>query len=330
MCENSYGIDLKGMTVSQEMTTPSRPGKKPRAVWIVRGTTGAHTALLKSLGGRLYHGSWSFWEDPSESLAEALAAGAEPTFAEVYAQEQEALRERRLARADRLEDWAGSATKKSEAHYKVVRQTGDMIPLGQPILVDHYSAPRHRRDIGRMDSNMRKSVENADKAANHLGKAARLRHMAEDAPKSPTYINNRIQEAKTQIGILERALQGKSYVHSAPREISAEARARYEGLLALEREKLTYWQERLEESGGARFSKANIAKGDNVKIRGSWEKVARANPTTVSVVTGYSWTMKYAYAEIQDHQPAGTEAKPAGDEAQAQGSESQGEGSESR
>lgn len=36
-----------------------------------------------------------------------------------------------------------------------------------------------------------------------------------------------------------------------------------------------------------------------MEIRGSWYEVVRANPKTVSVTTGYSWTRTAPYAEIE-------------------------------
>jgi hypothetical protein len=43
-----------------------------------------------------------------------------------------------------------------------------------------------------------------------------------------------------------------------------------------------------------------VQKGDHVKIRDAWDRVARVNPKTVSVETDYMWTRTAPYAEIQD------------------------------
>jgi hypothetical protein len=58
----------------------------------------------------------------------------------------------------------------ADSHYRAFRSTADMIPLGQPILVGHYSEKRHRRDIKRMRSNMDKSCESANTAKHYEGK----------------------------------------------------------------------------------------------------------------------------------------------------------------
>ncbi|WP_198418979.1 hypothetical protein [Cryobacterium sp. TMT3-29-2] len=57
------------------------------------------------------------------------------------------------------------------------------------------------------------------------------------------------------------------------------------------------------ESGTATgYDRSTVKKGDRVKIRGQWREVVRANPKTVSVSTGYTWTDTAPYAEIQQHQ----------------------------
>lgn len=81
-----------------------------------------------------------------------------------YETKQEARRDRFLARADAAD---------AEANRR--RQQVDRLSEcmnGQPILIGHHSEKRHRRDIRRMDDNMRKSVELTDKAEYYRQKAA--------------------------------------------------------------------------------------------------------------------------------------------------------------
>lgn len=78
-------------------------------------------------------------------------------MAHTYAERRAMVEARRDARRSKLEAEA--------AHqYGKVREIMDRIPMGQPILVDHYSAKGHRRDLARMDTAMGKSVA-ASKAA---------------------------------------------------------------------------------------------------------------------------------------------------------------------
>ena len=58
-------------------------------------------------------------------------------------------RERRLAKAERLRDWAVKREEKAASAFKAAHTLADMIPMGQPILVDHHSEGRARRDAER-------------------------------------------------------------------------------------------------------------------------------------------------------------------------------------
>jgi hypothetical protein len=73
---------IDGLTVTQGMTTPTRPGKQPRPVWEVSGRTQGLEGVLRDLGGRPWRGAWSFFEDPTEALA-GLTEADRQTFAEV-------------------------------------------------------------------------------------------------------------------------------------------------------------------------------------------------------------------------------------------------------
>lgn len=76
--------------------------------------------------------------------------------------------ERRKARLLRLaERWDERAAE----FYRRYREIADSIPPGQPVLVDHYSARRHRRDIERMDALMREVSEAEKRAAEYRRRA---------------------------------------------------------------------------------------------------------------------------------------------------------------
>lgn len=55
-------------------------------------------------------------------------------------------------------------SQESDRRYQSAHEIGSMIPFGQPILVGHHSEGRHRRDLDRIDSNMRKSIEHSKTA----------------------------------------------------------------------------------------------------------------------------------------------------------------------
>ena len=79
--------------------------------------------------------------------------------------------EKQEARADRFQELAEKAEKQSEQAFKTAHQIGSFIPMGQPILVGHHSEGRHRRDLAKIDNNMRKSIELDEKAKYYAEKA---------------------------------------------------------------------------------------------------------------------------------------------------------------
>lgn len=71
---------------------------------------------------------------------------------------------RRAARIERLRARAEKASKESEAAFAQSHSMSDMIPMGQPILVGHYSEKRHRRDIERINNGIRKGLALAEES----------------------------------------------------------------------------------------------------------------------------------------------------------------------
>jgi hypothetical protein len=90
-------------------------------------------------------------------------------------------RERRLARADRLDGWSESNAARSDARYAGAKQISDGIPFGQPILVGHHSEARHRRDAARIHDGMRAAIDLDSKARRQSSAAAEIRAQAAGA-----------------------------------------------------------------------------------------------------------------------------------------------------
>lgn len=73
--------------------------------------------------------------------------------------------ERRNRRIEKYKELSKKAEERSSQYMNSsANKTLDKIPLGQPILSDHYSANSHRRLIERAQSNIRKSIEEDDKS----------------------------------------------------------------------------------------------------------------------------------------------------------------------
>lgn len=83
-------------------------------------------------------------------------------------------RERRMARAERLREWAAKRDQKAEANHRAARTYIDNVPLGQPILVGHHSERRHRREQAKFVGNMDRAIENTAMADRMRERAANI------------------------------------------------------------------------------------------------------------------------------------------------------------
>lgn len=80
-------------------------------------------------------------------------------------------RERKERRLKKRREWAESREKKAQQAFAESSKLASGIPLGQPILSGHHSESRHRRDLGRIQSAMAKSVEHDQMAELHKATA---------------------------------------------------------------------------------------------------------------------------------------------------------------
>ena len=85
---------------------------------------------------------------------------------------REDYQERKEARIDRMEERAARAHAESSAASRAALEIMRHIPPGQPILVGHHSERHHRRDLDKIDRNMRKSIEAGEKSAYYASRAA--------------------------------------------------------------------------------------------------------------------------------------------------------------
>jgi Domain of unknown function (DUF3560) len=90
-------------------------------------------------------------------------------------------RERRLARAQRLAEWADKREQKSSQARQAIMDMTEDLPLGQPTLVGHHSERKMRRYRSRLDASMRASIENGQKAKEFRQRAAGIEEAAQRA-----------------------------------------------------------------------------------------------------------------------------------------------------
>lgn len=170
-------------------------------------------------------------------------------------------RERREARAERLRGWSESRSAAADAAHAEVHRIGDQIPFGQPILVGHHSERGHRRDIGRMQSGMQKTVEHAKMADRHSSRAdnieAQLREsIYDDDPDA-------IEQLEAKLARLE-----------AQREQQKAANAAYRSEHRAELKTMTVYQ-RSEAVPFASYSLTNLS-GNISRVRERLERLKRS------------------------------------------------------
>ncbi|HEX7673538.1 MAG TPA: DUF3560 domain-containing protein [Bdellovibrio sp.] len=284
--QNQNSLSAHGIRVQEKMTTPSRPGKKPRPVWIATGNIFGLETFFRDIGGKKFRGQWSFFENPESSILERLSSAGRESFAEQI----ESQCSRKEEKAARYDQYAENAEKRAEVAYNNASKIGSMIPLGQPILVGHHSEKRHRRDIERIDNNMRKSVEESKKSEYLSSKASTLRYHA-NRTENRRYVGNRVKEAKSEVNKLR-----KWVTETDPRLLHSQ-------------EKLAFWQNRLAEIDNSLAEKGElvpsaetISVGSLIYFIGSWYPVIRVNKKTVTISHWHgieTMTWKVDYTEIK-------------------------------
>ncbi|WP_244296368.1 DUF3560 domain-containing protein [Pseudoclavibacter terrae] len=186
----------------------------------------------------------------------------------------------------------------------------DRLPEGgEPIKVGHHSEGRHRKALDRAWSSMGKSVE-ANEAAEEAERRAKIAASANGARHNPVTVANRIEKLQADERRMQRRIteQTYSYEHGYQDATPEKQAARAEALaphLAELRDQIEFWEsvraEQIASGQATDYGRHNVAKGDAVRVRGTWYVVARCNAKTVAVETQYSWTDKTPWHEVQDH-----------------------------
>lgn len=105
--------------------------------------------------------------------------------------------ERQEYKKDLYQERAEKADKRSQSHYERHRDIASVIPMGQPILIGHHSEKRHRNDLKRIDNEMRKSIQESEKAEYYRNKIDNIdngKAIFSDDPKAIEKLQARIEE----------------------------------------------------------------------------------------------------------------------------------------
>ncbi|PZM63721.1 DUF3560 domain-containing protein [Paenibacillus dendritiformis] len=214
-----------------------------------------------------------------------------------YAEEVDRQIEKAEARIERFEKHADNAVERAKnLQSDLNNMRGDNSFFTQPIIVGHAGSQRFARQREKMYDRYHRGFEEYRKSEYFLGKAETAKQTASMSKfKSRSYLSNRIEECNKNIREYERRMvraeetQNESYMETLLEQMEYEL------------DKLAFLHNKLDEIGGIQFNKDNLKAGYLVKIRGSWDKVVKANPKTVEVKPdSVPYTLKYAYAEIME------------------------------
>jgi len=166
-----------------------------------------------------------------------------------------------VKKAERIQAAAERHQEKANEYFDREHKILDMIPMGQPILKGHHSEGRHRSDLKKADSLMRKALEESETAEKLRDRAAGAAQR--DSPKT---IYNRVKRLEAE----ERSLMRRE--DSTAKEWLPHIRER------LKVERTNY-----KESGGIPAQSMTLKKGDRIKTSHGPAIVTKVNRDTLRV-----------------------------------------------
>lgn len=295
---------------------------------LIEGTArGDGTAPILKTNGWRWGRSIAAWyvprsrdQRPNRRVIEATAAALTAAGFDVEQDLDESTRSAAQVEADKIErqqERAEAMSAKADRKHAAADQARDradryaatLPPDGQPILVGHHSEARHRRALEKTRNSAFRALEVAEDAR-EADRRAQAAAATTASRYSPVTVANRIDRISADIRRIERQIGGDvltdndGYQPASP-ELKERRLKRYTPRLEELRDQLGYWQgirdAQIADGQATNYGPHNVAAGDQVKIRGYWYTVERANAKTVSVPSGYSWTNRSPWHEVQDH-----------------------------
>ncbi|MGP9587235.1 DUF3560 domain-containing protein [Micrococcaceae sp. AOP34-BR2-30] len=219
---------------------------------------------------------------------------------------------RLAARAAALEQKAARKARDAEAAQKAAQEASERLPWGgEPVKVGHHSEARHRRALAAAHNSMGRSVE-AARTAEAAAQRAAVAGTSTKARYNPATVARRIQRFEAEARKLARYLDGYTaqpgtpYAEDIP-PATGPARERYRAEADRLADALEYWREvrdqQVKTGEAADYTRENINPGDFVKVSGSWWRVTRANPKTVTLES-HGCSIRAEYSTLTDHRAA--------------------------
>jgi uncharacterized protein DUF3560 len=226
--------------------------------------------------------------------------------------------DRAEARAEGLAAKAERLTATGEAEWERTRQLRELIPMGQPVMPDHYSYGRDmnfRNKLHRKESRAIETLKAGEDAARRAESAAFTQQYRESGPVT----KRRIKDLEAELRRIERDRDGYTrnfrngageiYMRDVTEPAAGEYRERLEARVGEVTEQLAYWRDHLAKlaaEGEHRvWGPDDFSKGDRVEVSGRWYEVLRVNKKSLTVPSTLgSCTDTVPYDKVRDRRPA--------------------------
>lgn len=227
----------------------------------------------------------------------------------------------RAAHMDERADMLTAQAARRAAESDGARATADRLAYamqGEPVKMDHHSAPRHLRDLDRVHTLTHKAIDLGKEAARAAqGAESAENHMAHR--EDPMRTVRRLERLGAEQRKTQRSLDGHTrnfrngsgeiYASDVTAPATGEWRDRLLLVAAEQAEQITYWRGLLAQAeADGRYHRVDVAAikpGDAIRLGAHrWEIVVKVNKTTIQVRVDPGWNNKVKISDVIEHRPA--------------------------
>ncbi|MDV5145493.1 DUF3560 domain-containing protein [Streptomyces sp. SBC-4] len=225
-----------------------------------------------------------------------------------FAEAEQDREERAEARVERFGGYADNAARNSEAAWKASHEISERFAFGQPIIRGHHSEPCALRDRERMDTSMRKSISEGDRAR-HWSDRQQAAANYEQFRTNPGRTLRRLDKLRADLRAVEKWQRGQSAKGYSRNPDDPELTIRREELT----EEIEHWEQVIKDAEAKGFkvwSKADFKRGDFALHRGTWYEVLRVNPKSLTIPHIFSGVGKTVVRATDDGYDGWTSTAP--------------------